>query len=96
MLVKRLDEYDLREEFISYNRDKFSIEGYEAIIDYFDEFEEQKSLDVMAICCDFVEDNISNIARDYDLNEDEVQDFIEQNSAYHRILDNGNIFYLVF
>lgn len=38
--------------FERYDRDYYSIEGIEAIIDYYDEIDENMEFDVIAICCD--------------------------------------------
>ena len=53
MLIRKLDKYSLREEFVSYDRDYYSNEGYQAILDYFDGFDDNIELDVISICCDF-------------------------------------------
>lgn len=41
-----------KEKFERYNRDYYSIEGLETLIDYYDEIDENMELDVIAICCD--------------------------------------------
>lgn len=38
--------------FERYDRDYYSLEGLESIIDYYDEIDENMELDVIAICCD--------------------------------------------
>ena len=65
---------DLRSEFAAYNRDYFSHEGYEALIDLFDGSDTE--LDVIAICCDFSEQDFETIAREnrIDLSECDGED----------------------
>ena len=38
--------------FERYDRDYYSIEGLETIIDYYDEIDDSMEFDVIAICCD--------------------------------------------
>lgn len=38
--------------FKQYDRDYYSLEGLDSIIDYYDEIYENMELDVVAICCD--------------------------------------------
>ena len=64
----------LREQFIAYDRDDFSLRGYEALIDLFDG--DDIELDVVAICCDFSEQDFKTIAREnrIDLSECDGED----------------------
>ena len=56
-LIQRLDANDLKDIFRSRNRDYFSHEAYQFIVDYYDELGEDKELDVIEICCYFTEIN---------------------------------------
>lgn len=44
-----------KERFEKYGRDHYSIEGIEALLDYYNEIDENMELDVIAICCDCTE-----------------------------------------
>ena len=46
---------DLRKEFVDYNRDYYSVDGYEALLNFYDEIDENMELDVIAICGDCTE-----------------------------------------
>ena len=110
-LVKVLDKYDLQREFQDYNRDYFSLEGYQELLNLFEECDcgTNTDLDVIAICCDFDEDNPETIINDYD-NIDEIADARDDDGDidadalmdalnYHTwaiLLDNGNILYEKF
>lgn len=52
-------------------KDQFSYEGKRALFDHLEELEsqlgEEHELDVIALCCDFREDTIADILKDYDL-----------------------------
>ena len=70
----------------SSRKDQFSYEALEAIFDYLEEYSdstgEPVELDIVAICCDYAEDTVSDIARSYsiDLNDadPEAEDYEEQ------------------
>ncbi len=51
--------------------EQFSYGAKRALFDYLEEYEqntgESIELDVIAICCDYVESTLTNIIRDYDL-----------------------------
>lgn len=52
-MIKRIDTpYELEQEFISYDRNYFSLDGYSFMLDC---FEDDDELDVIGICCDFTE-----------------------------------------
>lgn len=110
-LVKMLDKYDLQREFKEYDRDYFSLDGYQALLDLFEECDcgHNTDLDVIAICCDFDEsepsdiiDNYSNIDRiaecqdeDGEIDIDDLMDALNY-YTYAVLLDNGCILYQCF
>ena len=63
----------LRDQFIAAGRDYFSCEGYEALIDLFNDSENVK-LDVVAICCDFHELDFKTIAKENRVDLSECED----------------------
>ena len=56
-LIQRLDASDLKDISRSRNRDYFSDEAYQFIVDYYDELGKDKELDVIEICSYFTEIN---------------------------------------
>ena len=76
------NEHQFREEFKQMGRgDQFTHEGLGLLFDYLDQLSDdcgqQIELDVVGICCDYVEDNAYKIAIQYDidienLNDDEI------------------------
>ncbi len=97
MLVKIYDAKELQKEFQKYDRDYFSIYGYEAIIDYFNEcYETAQELDVIAICCDFNESKEREIRDNYLIDETiDIMDYLDYHT-YAQKLKNGNILYITF
>lgn len=111
MLVKKIyDASDLMEEFKSMNRDYFSYEGYQALIDMFDEYPEPVELDVIAICCEFNEQSPEGICLDYNCidvsdllaegaDDETIQEAVTDQLNEHTFavaLSNGNILYQEF
>jgi hypothetical protein len=90
-----------RDHFAQCGReDQFSYEGLGLLFDYFEEYEsatgEELELDVISVCCDYTEETVEGIARNYsiDLNdadpesddyEDQcraiVRDYLESNTT---------------
>jgi hypothetical protein len=78
--------YDFRREFEQCRPNNFSYEALGLLFAYFEELEEgmgeEIDFDVIAICCDYSEDTVANIARDYsiDLNDadPEADDYEDQ------------------
>ena len=103
MLVETIDnKYQLRDRFIDYNRDYYSLDAYGVIFDYYNEFEENIELDVIAICGDFNELSFEEFINDYDveIEEDEeieeaIINYLDNNGGFYQILDN-TVIYTVF
>lgn len=110
-LVRTFSAYELQEEFRKMDRDYFSIEGYQELLDLFEETDcgTNTELDVIAICCDFTEEDPEYIVDNYD-NIDEIADCKDEEGEidtdklmdalnYHTWaieLSNGNILYQNF
>lgn len=50
-----VDVYDMKERFEAMDRDYYTFEGLESLLDYYDEIDENMELDVIGICCDCTE-----------------------------------------
>jgi len=98
-----VSESMFRDEFRKYNRtDNFSYEGLGALYDYLIELKndcgEEWVLDVIGLCCEFVELDEETIAQDYsniidDYND--VEDMLENETMYIK-LDSGDYIYQAF
>lgn len=67
-----VSRYDFERAFVDAGRkDQFSYEGLNALFDYLEDYEEQTGeeieLDVIALCCDYAEDTVADIARNYSI-----------------------------
>jgi hypothetical protein len=68
---KPLDLWEFEHEFVNYNRDYYTPEGYEALFDYLEELSNETGepfeLDVISIVCEFTEYNsFEEFKKDYD------------------------------
>lgn len=50
-----VDVNDMKERFEALDRDYYTYEGLEALLDYYDEIDENMEFDAIAICCDCTE-----------------------------------------
>ena len=50
-----VDVYDMKERFEALDRDYYTYDGLEALLDYYDEIDENMEFDAIAICCDCTE-----------------------------------------
>lgn len=100
---------DFCDAFRSANRnDNFSYEGKRALFDYLEECSEQghdMELDVIALCCDYSEDSAADIAQNYGvdvegMDEDEIESAVEEylsdNTSIVGRGANGSFVYAAF
>ena len=71
---------DFQDAFVRMDRtENFSYEGKRALFDYLEELEqdmgEELELDIIALCCDYTEDAIEDVLREYGLESiEELED----------------------
>lgn len=93
---------ELQRYFQEADRDYYSIEAYDAMVELFEDSETNYELDVIAICCDFNELTLEEFINDYSVEveeedlEEAVINYLDNNAGYYRMLDNGKVFYQVF
>jgi hypothetical protein len=100
-------ESDFRDAFRAMGRtDQFSYEGLGVLFSYLESYEqdtgEELELDVIALCCDYYEDTWESIADSYgieltdpedeDLAQEEVQEYLEQNTVLVGTVTGGCIY----
>ena len=75
-MIKRLDMESFMKEFRRYGREsQFSYEARGYIYDYLEGIDENMELNVIAICCDFVEcESLEEFKEQYNENVETVQD----------------------
>lgn len=87
---------DFYSEFKKIRPDNFSDEGLYVLFDYLEECErdigDELELDVIAICCDFIEQPWQDIAESYDIDLSEYKDDEEKYEAV-RVYIEGKVGY---
>ena len=85
-MKQSVSEYDFIDAFRNYfggqYKTNFSYEGLKALFEYLEEFEndtgEEMELDVIAICCDYMEyDSLNEYNRDYDKEYEEIDEIAD-------------------
>jgi hypothetical protein len=83
MFITINNVYQFRDAFHNAGRrSQFSYEGLELLFTYLEEINPDYELDVVALCCDYSEDSVETIARDYLIDLSEAGDGICTASAY--------------
>lgn len=93
----------LRDYFIKYDRDYYSYEAYEAMLELSED--SNMELDVIALCCDYNEDTFEEFINNYSLDIEDgmdeyeikevIIDYLDYNAGYYQIFDD-RVFYQVF
>ena len=87
--------YDFERAFKNFERDNFSYDGLKALFEYLEEYEEdtgeEVELDVIALCCDYMEyDSLKEYNDDYGTKYSEI-DTIQDDTTLIKIDDNSFI-----
>jgi hypothetical protein len=73
---------EFRDYFNQVRPNNFSYEGLGILFEYLEQYEEdtgeELELDVIALCCDFSEEDFTDIAKSYDIELDEEADEEDQ------------------
>jgi len=91
-----IDFNDFRDTFRAYDRiDNFTREGLELLFGYLEQYEDETGqeieLDVIALCCDYTEDTLENIAENYGIDLDGVDDDDTAQAVMDYLCDNTTV-----
>jgi len=85
-----INKSQFRDAFSDMGRgNQFSYDALGILFDYLEEMDEDFELDVIAICCDFSEDSIEDIASNYSIDLSELEDEDEKKEAVMEYLNNN-------
>lgn len=74
-MIQTINVSDFRDAFRACGRaDQFSYEGLGALFDYLEEIDPDFDLDVIALCCDYSEDTAEDIAKNYNIEVDSIDE----------------------
>ena len=97
MIYQRIDFSDFCRAFEERGRsDQFSTDALRMIFDHLEEQDTDQELDVIAICCDFVESSITELALEQDVEPDDVRDHMDQSTFVLGETDAETLVYLQF
>jgi hypothetical protein len=103
MIYQTLNKHQFIDSFKSWDTyaNHFSYEGLSELFDYLETFEsEPVELDVVALCCDFMESDVATIQHDYELTEDttfdEVLEYLQNNTIVVGVTEQKTIVYYTF
>ena len=87
-----INKSQFRDEFHRANRgNQFSYEALGLLFDYFED-DEDMELDVIGICCEFVEMSEEEIREQYDIQQQTVEGMLVENTIYIGATDAGHVF----
>ena len=101
-MIQTVNLYEFRRAFETRRPDNFSYEGLGLIFEYLEECDPQYDLDVIELCCEYLEDTAQNIADSYSvdiegLDDDEtlaeVLDYLHGNTSVAGVTSAGTIVY---
>lgn len=91
-----VSRYDFERAFVDAGRkDQFSYQALGLLFDYFEQYEEDTGedieLDVVAVCCDYSEDTLEDIANNYgidlvDVDEEDQAEYVRNYLEAHTTL----------
>jgi hypothetical protein len=88
-----INKSEFRDEFARRGRkDQFSYEALGLLFDYFEDCEPDYELDVIAICCEFVEMSDAEAREQYDIQQQTVDGMLVENTNYIGATDVGHVF----
>ena len=88
-MKQSVNMYDFEREFKRFERNNFSYDGLKALFGYLEEYEEgtgeEVELDVIALCCEYMEyDSLNEYNNDYDTKYSEI-DAIQDDTTLIKI-----------
>jgi len=88
-MKQSVNMYDFERAFKNFERDNFSYDGLKALFEYLEEYEEdtgeEVELDVIALCCDYMEyDSLNEYNDDYGTKYSEI-DAIQDDTTLIKI-----------
>jgi hypothetical protein len=82
-MIQTINVSDFRDAFRAHGRrEQFSYEGLGALFDFLEEVNPDFELDVVALCCDYSEDTVEEIAEAYGIDLSECSEGVCTASAY--------------
>jgi hypothetical protein len=84
---------ELRDIFKDWDRDDYSLDAYDRLVEFYDMREEDIELSVVAICCDWDELSIEDIISEYSIDLSDITDDdgeVDEDEKEESVLDYLN------
>jgi hypothetical protein len=82
-MIQTINVSDFRDAFRACGRaNQFSYEGLGALFDYMEEADPNAELDVIALCCEYSEESAEDIAANYSIEVDSIDELEDAVRAY--------------
>lgn len=97
-MKQKINRFDFHQAFKNMGREnQFSFHAKDILYDGLTEYEEstdsELELDVIAICCDFSEMEESEIKASYDIDEEDIEEYLRNNTWFlGKTSDNKYVF----
>jgi len=89
-MKQTINLYQFRDAFRNMDRaNNFSYEALELLFNMFEELDENMELDVIAICCEYNENDWQTIAKEYDIDLEDCEDDDEKKEAVKEHLEEN-------
>jgi hypothetical protein len=103
-MIQTINFYDFQTAFNQIRPNNFSYDGLKLLFNYLEEYEEdtgeQIELDVIALCCDFVESSLEEINSNYSheeaLNLENAIEYLRDNTDFIGKTDEDKLVFLQF
>ena len=97
MIYQKITFSDFVQAFSDRGRgDQFSVDALRLIYDYLDEMDHDTELDVIALCCEFAESSVDELAEEHDIETDDVRDHLDQSTTVLGETDDDALVYVQF
>lgn len=91
-MIQTIQLSDFRTAFYNAGRkDQFSYEALALIFEYFEEIEPDYDLDVIAICCEYSESTPEEIAENYSIDIEGLEDDAVQRAVLDHLYDHTSV-----
>ena len=102
-MKQNVSKYDFERAFVDCGReDQFSYEALGLLYDFFEEYDEcsgtESELDVIAICCEFSEEPLADVASNYSIegDDDEILEHLNDNTLVVGQTECGDVVYAAY
>ena len=95
-MYRSVTEWDFIDSIKCLRPDNFTTEALKLLFDWFEEYEEdsgeQVEFDPIAICCDFIESTPEEITEGYEIDIDDIAEYLQEQTIYVGETEKGFVY----